>query len=91
MLTIPDVDAASHQFGMLAYGEIREKGLLGEPVTDDDIAAVVAPHRRGLPQRLRDERPPTPPVAVTRMLPLVEWVGTERRRDRQRRLNESSG
>ena len=39
--TIPDVDAASHQFGMLAYGEIREKGLLGEPVTDDDIAAAV--------------------------------------------------
>lgn len=43
MLAIPDVDAASHQFGMLAYGEIREKGLLGEPVTDGDIA-VVARH-----------------------------------------------
>ncbi|MFE9320667.1 TetR/AcrR family transcriptional regulator [Nocardia sp. NPDC052278] len=40
-LAIADVDAASHQFGMLAYGEVREKGLLGETVTDDDIAAVV--------------------------------------------------
>lgn len=40
-LSITDVDAASHQFGMLAYGPIRERGLLGEPVTDDDIEAVV--------------------------------------------------
>ena len=40
-LDLPDPDAASHQFGMLAYGEIREKALLGEPVTDDDIAAAV--------------------------------------------------
>lgn len=40
-LNIADVDAASHQFGMLAYGEVREKGLLGEQVTDADIDAVV--------------------------------------------------
>lgn len=40
-LDIPDADAASHQFGMLVYGEIREKGLLGERVTDDDVTAVV--------------------------------------------------
>jgi AcrR family transcriptional regulator len=40
-LDIPDADAASHQFGNLVYGEIREKGLLGERVTDDDVAAVV--------------------------------------------------
>lgn len=42
ILAIPDVDAASHQFGMLAYGEIREKRLLGEPVTDSDIEVVVS-------------------------------------------------
>lgn len=40
-LNMPDPDAASHQFGMLVYGEIREKGLLGETVTDDDVTAVV--------------------------------------------------
>jgi TetR/AcrR family transcriptional repressor of mexJK operon len=40
-LAITDPDAAAHQFGMLAYGEIREKALLGETVTDDDITAVV--------------------------------------------------
>ena len=40
-LDIADADAASHQFGMLVYGEIREKSLLGETVTDDDIDAVV--------------------------------------------------
>ncbi len=40
-LDIADPDAASHQFGMLVYGEIREKALLGETVTDDDIHAVV--------------------------------------------------
>lgn len=38
-LHIGDVDAASHQFGMLAYGDIRERGLLGEPVTDEEIKA----------------------------------------------------
>jgi AcrR family transcriptional regulator len=40
-LTIPDPDAASHQFGMLVYGEIREDALLGDTITDDDIASVV--------------------------------------------------
>ena len=40
-LEIADADAASHQFGMLVYGEIREKALLCETVTDDDIDAVV--------------------------------------------------
>ena len=40
-LDIADADAASHQFGMLVYGEIREKALLGETVTHDYIDAVV--------------------------------------------------
>ena len=40
-LNVPDPDAASHQFGMLVYGEIREDALLGDTITDDDIAAVV--------------------------------------------------
>jgi AcrR family transcriptional regulator len=40
-LHIDDVDDASHQFGMLAYGDIRERKLLGETVTEDDIAATV--------------------------------------------------
>lgn len=40
-LQIADVDAASHQFGLLAYGEIRERGLLGESVTDEDLNAIV--------------------------------------------------
>jgi AcrR family transcriptional regulator len=40
-LTIPDPDAASHQFGMLVYGEVREDALLGDAITDDAIAAVV--------------------------------------------------
>lgn len=40
-LHIDDVDAASHQFGLLAYGEIRERGMLGESVTDEDLNAIV--------------------------------------------------
>ena len=40
-LDVPDPDAASHQFGMLVYGEIREDALLGDTITDDDIVAVV--------------------------------------------------
>ncbi|MBT2539011.1 TetR/AcrR family transcriptional regulator [Arthrobacter sp. ISL-69] len=40
-LAITDPDAASHQFGMLAYGDVREKALLGETVTDEDITTVV--------------------------------------------------
>jgi AcrR family transcriptional regulator len=40
-LTIPNPDAASHQFGMLVYGEIREDALLGDTVTEKHIAGVV--------------------------------------------------
>ncbi|MBJ8345655.1 TetR/AcrR family transcriptional regulator [Antrihabitans sp. YC2-6] len=40
-LEIADTDVASRQFGMLVYGEIREKGLLGEPVTNDELASAV--------------------------------------------------
>ena len=40
-LAIADVDAASYQFGLLAYGEVREKGLLGETVTEAGITALV--------------------------------------------------
>ena len=40
-LDIPDAEAAARQFGMLVYGEIREKVLLGETVTDDELAVVV--------------------------------------------------
>lgn len=40
-LRIEDVDAASHQFGMLAYGEVRERGLLGEAVPPADLTAIV--------------------------------------------------
>lgn len=40
-LTIPDSDTASHQFGLLVYGEIREDALLGDTVTEETIAAVV--------------------------------------------------
>lgn len=40
-LAVPDAPAAAHQFGMLVYGDIREKVLLGETVTDKDITSVV--------------------------------------------------
>lgn len=40
-LAITDPDAASHQFGLLAYGDIREKALLGETVTEQDVDEVV--------------------------------------------------
>ncbi|WP_162272681.1 TetR/AcrR family transcriptional regulator [Nocardia lijiangensis] len=40
-LSIPDPEAAARQFGMLAYGGVREKVLLGETVTDEEIGAVV--------------------------------------------------
>ncbi|WP_431965859.1 TetR/AcrR family transcriptional regulator [Nocardia sp. bgisy134] len=40
-LSVPDPEAAARQFGMLAYGGLREKALLGEAVTDDEIDAVV--------------------------------------------------
>jgi TetR/AcrR family transcriptional repressor of mexJK operon len=41
ILDIEDVDAASHQFGMLTYGPIREMALLCEPVSDEDISSTV--------------------------------------------------
>lgn len=41
VLEIADVDAASHQFGLLAYGEVRERGLLGESMTEEELAAWV--------------------------------------------------
>lgn len=45
ILTVADADAAARQFGMLVYGPIREDVLLGDTITDDDIADVV---RRGV-------------------------------------------
>lgn len=40
-LAIDDAVAASRQFGMLAYGELRERTLLGETVTEEMITATV--------------------------------------------------
>ncbi|MFE6925623.1 TetR/AcrR family transcriptional regulator [Nocardia sp. NPDC057663] len=40
-LSVPDPDAASRQFGMLVYGELRERALLGETVTQQHIEGVV--------------------------------------------------
>jgi TetR/AcrR family transcriptional repressor of mexJK operon len=40
-LAITDPDAACRQFGMLAYGELRERTMLGETVTEEMIAATV--------------------------------------------------
>lgn len=40
-LAVDDPDAAAYQFGMLAFGGIREKALLGETVTDADVATAV--------------------------------------------------
>lgn len=40
-LAIADPVAASRQFGMLAYGELRERTLLGETVTEEMITATV--------------------------------------------------
>ena len=38
---VADAEAASRQFGMLAYGELRERSLLGETVTEEMITAIV--------------------------------------------------
>ena len=38
---VADPAAASRQFGMLAYGELRERTLLGETVTEEMITAIV--------------------------------------------------
>ena len=40
-LAVSDPGAASRQFGMLAYGELRERTLLGETVTEEMITAIV--------------------------------------------------
>jgi AcrR family transcriptional regulator len=40
-LAVDDPEAAARQFGMLAYGEIREKALLGESITDVDITRQI--------------------------------------------------
>jgi hypothetical protein len=40
-LAITEPEAACRQFGMLAYGELRERALLGEPITDERLTATV--------------------------------------------------
>jgi AcrR family transcriptional regulator len=40
-LAITDPEAACRQFGMLAYGELRERALLGETITDERLTATV--------------------------------------------------
>ena len=40
-LAIADPVVASRQFGMLAYGELRERTLLGETVSEEMITAAV--------------------------------------------------
>jgi AcrR family transcriptional regulator len=45
VLAIPDLDAAVRHFGLLVYGEARERAVLGETQSPDDIAAIA---RRGV-------------------------------------------
>ncbi|ORW84506.1 hypothetical protein AWB92_02290 [Mycobacterium sp. IEC1808] len=40
-LDIADADAAARQFGMLSFGEVRERALLGEPFSDTQLRAIV--------------------------------------------------
>lgn len=40
-LDIPDPEAACHQFRMLTYGELRERMLLGENITEETIATTI--------------------------------------------------
>lgn len=40
-LAITDPEAACRQFGMLAYGELRERAMLGETVTEERLTATV--------------------------------------------------
>ncbi|MEU1205075.1 TetR/AcrR family transcriptional regulator [Nocardia sp. NPDC005825] len=40
-LSVPDPDAAARQFGMLVYGELRERALLGEVITEQQVSEVV--------------------------------------------------
>ena len=45
VLAIPDLDAAVHHFGLLVYGEARERAVLGKTQSPADIAAIA---RRGV-------------------------------------------
>ncbi|MBI5317851.1 MAG: TetR/AcrR family transcriptional regulator C-terminal domain-containing protein [Bradyrhizobium sp.] len=47
VLPIPDLDldAAVHHYGLLVYGQARERALLGETQSPEEIAAIV---RRGV-------------------------------------------
>ena len=45
VLAIPHIEGAVRQFGMLVYGEVRERALLGEKQSPDAIAEIV---RRGV-------------------------------------------
>lgn len=40
-LAITDPEAACRQFGMLAYGELRERTMLGETITEERLTATV--------------------------------------------------
>lgn len=40
-LDIPDPEAACQQFRMLTYGELRERMLLGENITEETIATTI--------------------------------------------------
>ncbi|MEV6796539.1 TetR/AcrR family transcriptional regulator [Streptomyces sp. NPDC051320] len=40
-VAITDPEAASRQFGMLAYGELRERTMLGETITEERLTATV--------------------------------------------------
>jgi AcrR family transcriptional regulator len=40
-LAITDPEAACRQFGMLAYGELRERTMLGEAITEERLTATV--------------------------------------------------
>ncbi len=45
VFAIPDLDAAVRHFGLLVYGEARERAVLGETQSPEGIAAIV---RRGV-------------------------------------------
>ena len=38
---IPDAEAACHQFRMLTYGELRERMLFGETITEETVATTI--------------------------------------------------
>lgn len=40
-LRLDDVERAARQFGMLVYGEVRERALLGEPPSEAEIRTLV--------------------------------------------------